>query len=72
MQNNYLIPANYSLEVSYRFNAISKLVLLVLAAALGIVGYGFSKSPNTISGPVRKIYLVAIIVFLVLLLKVII
>lgn len=69
---NLVTAPGYSLELDYRFNAICKLVLLAAAAILVIVGYRFYKTPEKVSKTVGKIYVVIILIFLILLLKVII
>ncbi len=66
---NMIIPAGYSLETDYMFNAISKLVLLGAAVILVIGGIKISRANGEIRGPIVKVYLVVCIVFLVLLLR---
>lgn len=67
-----ITPQGYSLEINYKIDAISKLVLLGAAVILVIGGIKISKSDGGIKGATGKIYLVVCIVFLVLLLKVLI
>ena len=68
----FTIPANYSLELDYRFNAICKLALLVIAGVLAFVGVKIVRNNGNVKSGAGKIYLVACLIFLVLLLKVII
>lgn len=68
----FVIPPSYSLELNYKFNAICKLVMLVLAILLVLGVVWMSRTDREISGAIKKGYLVICIIFLVLLLKVII
>ncbi len=69
---NYAVSPEYALEMDYKINAIGKLVLLALGAALAIVVIRISNSSEGVSGTTKKLILLAGIVFLVLLLKTII
>lgn len=67
----FLLPPNYSLELDYKFIAICKLVLLALAGVLAVFGVKLVRNNGNVKSGVGKIYLVACLIFLVLLLKVI-
>ena len=68
---DFTIPANYSLELDYKFNAICKLALLVIAGILAFVGVKIVRNNGNIKSGAGKAYLVACVIFLILLLKVI-
>lgn len=68
----FAIPVNYSLELDYKFNAICKLALLVIAGVLAFVGVKIVRNSGNVKSGAGKAYLVACVIFLILLLKIII
>lgn len=68
----YPLGTDYCMERSYKSEAILKLVDLVLIAGLAWFGLRFLKNPEAVTAAVRKIYLVAVLGTIILLLAVLI
>ena len=68
----FSVPPSYSLDLAYKFNAICKLVMLVLAILLVLGFLWMSRTDKEIKGWIKKGYFVVCIIFLVLLLRVLI
>ncbi len=68
---NYIISPDHCLVLSYKIDAIMKLALLAFSVVLVVTGYILFKDDKTMSRISAKIFLVAMIADLVLLLRVI-
>lgn len=69
---DFSVSPEYALEIDYKIRAIGKLTLLALGVILTIIVIKISGAGTEVSGMTKKIILVIMIVFLILLLKVLI
>ena len=66
----YAPPADKYLKLNYKMIALEKLLVLVLSAVIAFVGYRFSKSETEISLVSKRLFLVAVILYLIFFLRV--
>ena len=67
----FVVTPDRQLKMNYKTVAIEKLLVLALAAVLVFVGFKFSKSETEIPALSKRLYLVAVILFLVFFLRVV-
>ena len=68
----FVVMPDYQLKMNYKQIAIEKLLVLALAAILVFVGLRFAKSQTEIPLLSRRLFLVAVILFLIFFLRVVI